>query len=151
MAVEGEKKKSNKLVIIIVIMSIVIMVGSVVMVFLATDMSLTDIMAKFQKHEEYIVPMEGFVVNLNTEGKSSTYLKTQVSLLYTEEDHAEVITNKTSLIRDVVIKDLMEYKPQELLVEGGLEAAKVKLRTSINSALGQEVVKEIYFTDFLIQ
>lgn len=151
MAAEGEKKKPNKLVIIIVIMSLVIMVGSVVMVFLATDMSLTDIMAKFQKHEEYIVPMESFVVNLNTEGKGSTYLKTQVSLLYTEEDYAAVITNKTSLIRDVVIKDLMEYKPQELLVEGGLEAVKVKLRTSINSALGQEVVKEIYFTDFLIQ
>lgn len=151
MAAEGEKKKPNKLVIIIVIMSLVIMVGSVVMVFLATDIKLSDVMAKFQKHEEYIVPMDSFVVNLNTEGKGSTYLKTQVSLLYTEEDHAEVITNKTSQIRDVIIKDLMEYRPQDLLLEGGLASVKVKLRSSINAALGQEVVKEIYFTDFLIQ
>lgn len=149
--VKREKKKPNILVIIIVIMSFVIMIGSVVMVFIATDIKISDIMAKFQKHEEFVMPMESYVVNLKTEGKGTTYLKANISLLYTNEDHAAVLTNKTSQLRDVIIHDLMEYTPAELLKEGGLAGAKMKIRTSINTALGQDVVAEVYFTEFLVQ
>jgi len=127
------------------------MIGAVTMVFMATDMTVADVIAKFQKHEEYVMPLESFVVNLETEGKGTTYLKTQLSLLYVEEDFGPVLTNKTSQIRDIIIKDLMEYKPDDLLVNGGLATAKVKLRGSINAALGQDMVKEIYFTEFLVQ
>lgn len=146
-----EKKKPNVLVIIIVIMSIVIMVGSVAMVFIATDIKISDIMAKFQKHEEYVLPMDAYVVNLKTEGKGTTYLKATISLLYTNEDHAALLTNKTSQLRDVIIHDLMEYAPEELLKEGGLAGAKVKIKASINAALGQDVVAEVYFTEFIVQ
>lgn len=146
-----EKKKPNKLIIIIIIMSFIILIGAISMVFIATDITLSDVISKFQKHEEYVIPLDSFVVNLDTEGKGSTYLKTQMSLLYTEEDYGKVLENKTSQIRDLIIKDLMDYKPDDLLVEGGLSAAKVKIRTSINVALGKDMVKEIYFTDFLIQ
>ena len=146
-----KKKKPNKLIIIIIIMSIVILIGAVSMVFIATDITFTDVISKFQKHEEYVHPLESFVVNLDTEGKGATYLKTQMSLLYTEEDYGSILENKTSQIRDLIIKDLMEYKPDDLLFNGGLAAAKVKIRTSINVALGEDIVKEIYFTDFLIQ
>ncbi len=150
-AAEKEKKGPNKLIIIIVIMGFVMMIGAVTMVFMATDMTVSDVIAKFQKHEEYVMPLESFVVNLETEGKGTTYLKTQLSLLYVEEDFGPVLTNKTSQIRDIIIKDLMEYKPDDLLVNGGLATAKVKLRGSINAALGQDMVKEIYFTEFLVQ
>lgn len=150
-AAEKEKKGPNKLIIIIVIMGFVMMIGAVTMVFMATDMTVSDVIAKFQKHEEYVMPLESFVVNLETEGKGTTYLKTQLSLLYVEEDFGPVLTNKTSQIRDIIINDLMEYKPDDLLVNGGLATAKVKLRGSINAALGQDMVKEIYFTEFLVQ
>ncbi len=76
-----EKKKPNVLVIIIVIMSFIIMVGSVAMVFIATDIKISDIMARFQKHEEFVMPMDSYVVNLRTEVKKTTYLKANVSLL----------------------------------------------------------------------
>lgn len=148
---EKEKKKPNKLIIIIVIMSFVILVGAVAMVFVATDITISDVISKFQKHEEYVMPMDSFVVNLDTEGKGATYLKTQLSLLYTEEDYGKTLENKTSQIRDLIIKDLMEYKPDDLLINGGLATAKMKIRTSINAAMGEEMVKEIYFTEFLIQ
>lgn len=150
-AAEKEKKGPNKLIIIIVIMGLIMMIGAVTMVFMATDMTVSDVIAKFQKHEEYVMPLESFVVNLDTEGGKATYLKTQMSLLYMEEDFGPVLTNKTSQIRDIIIKDLMEYKPADLLVNGGLATAKVKLRASINAALGQDMVKEIYFTEFLVQ
>ena len=69
----------------------------------------------------------------------------------TNEDHAAVLTNKTSQLRDVIIHDLMEYTPEDLLKEGGLAGAKVKIKASINAALGEDVVAEVYFTEFLVQ
>lgn len=149
--VKKEKTKPNLLVILIVIMSFVIMVGSVAMVVLATDINVSDVMARFQKHEEFVMPMDSYVVNLKTEGRGTTYLKTTMSLLYTNKEHAAVLTNKTSQLRDIVIKELMEYKPEELLKEGGLAGAKLKIKTSINTALGEDVVAEIYFTEFIVQ
>jgi flagellar FliL protein len=148
---EKVKRKPNKLVIIIVIMSFVILAGAVTMVFVVTDITISDVISKFQKHEEYVMPLDSFVVNLDTEGKGSTYLKTQMSLLYTDEDYGKILENKTSQIRDLIIKDLMEYRPDDLLINGGLAIAKLKIRTSINAALGEDMVKEIYFTEFLIQ
>ncbi|WP_376751672.1 flagellar basal body-associated FliL family protein [Proteiniclasticum ruminis] len=35
--------------------------------------------------------------------------------------------------------------------EGGLAGAKVKIKASINAALGEDVVAEVYFTEFLVQ
>lgn len=150
---EGEKvkKKPSKLVILIVVMSIMIMAGAVTIVFMATDIKIADVLAKFEKHEEYVMPMESFVVNLDTDSKKNIYLKSQVSLLYTDDKMGKVLEQKTSQIRDVIIKSLMEYNSEDLLVDGGLSAAKVKLRDNINAALGDDVVKDIYFTDFLIQ
>lgn len=146
-----EKKKPNVLVIIIVAMSIIIVIGSVALVFIATDIKISDLMARFQKHEEYVMPMDSYVVNLNTEGTRNTYLKANVSLLYIDEEHTELLTAKTDQIRDVIIKDLMEYSPDELLAQGGLTGAKLKLRNSVNAALGMDVVQEVYFTEFLVQ
>ncbi len=146
-----KKKKPNKLVLIIVVMSIMIMAGAVTIVFMATDVKLSDVIAKFQKHEEYTVQMESFVVNLETTSKKSTYLKTQISLLYTDDKAGKVLDQKTSQIRDIIIKSLMEYQSEELLIQGGLASAKVKLRDNINQTLGEDMVKDIYFTDFLVQ
>lgn len=149
--VEKVKKKPNKLVLLVVIMSIMIMAGAVTIVFMATDLKVSDILAKFEKNEEYVVQMENFVVNLDTDARNNTYLKTQISLLYTDDKQGKVLEEKTSQIRDTIIKSLMEYNSDDLLVDGGLSGAKVKLRTNINETLGEDVVKDIYFTDFLIQ
>jgi flagellar basal body-associated protein FliL len=45
----------------------------------------------------------------------------------------------------------MGYSPEQLLAEDGLEKVKSRLKKQINQALDEEVVEEVYFTDFLIQ
>lgn len=151
MAGEGDKKKPNRLVVIIIILAAIILVGIVAVIFMATGIKVSDITDKFVKHEEYIVEMDSFVVNLNTEGRTSNYLKIQVSLLYTDKKRGPVLEEKSSQIRDVVITDLMGYSPEQLLAEDGLEKVKSRLKKQINQALDEEVVEEVYFTDFLIQ
>jgi flagellar basal body-associated protein FliL len=150
-AAEGEKKKPNKLVVIIIILTAVILLGIVAVIFMATGIKLSDVTDRFVKHEEYIVQMDSFVVNLNSEGRTTNYLKTQVSLMYTDKKKGSLLEEKTSQIRDVVITDLMGYSPNQLLAQDGLEKVKAQLKKQINQALEEEVVEEVYFTDFLIQ
>lgn len=144
-------KKPSKLIFVIGALSLVIMAGAVTMVLMANDIKVSDLLAKLEKHEEYLVQMDNFVVNLETQEKKKVYLKTQISMLYTEKKMGKVLDKKTSQIRDVVIKSLMEYQSEDLLLEDGLVGVKVKLRTNINETLGGDVVKDIFFTDFLIQ
>jgi flagellar basal body-associated protein FliL len=154
MVVEGEKKggnKSSKLVIIVVMMNFVIILGVVAMLYLNGGLKLPVGKDKPVEVIEYVIAMDSFTVNLNTEGRTNSYLKTEISFMYSDDSKTELFTEKKSRIRDIIIKDLMEYSSAELLASGGLEYVKAKLKTEVNTVFGEDVVKEIYFTDFLIQ
>jgi len=153
MVVEGERKgdKSNKLVILVVFMNFVIILGVVAMLYFNGGLKLPVGKEKPVEVLEYVIAMDSFTVNLKTDGRTNSYLKTEISFMYSDDSKTEQFTEKKSRIRDVIIKDLMEYSSAELLASGGLEYAKAKLKTEVNSVFGEDVVKEIYFTDFLIQ
>jgi len=154
MVTEGEKKgnsKVNKLVVFVVIINFVIILGVVAMLYFNGVIKLPFGKEKLVEVNEYVIPMDSFTVNLKTDGRSNSYLKTEISFMYGDESKTELFTEKKSRIRDVIIKDLMEYSSTELLASGGLEYAKTKLKTEVNTVFGEDVVKEIYFTDFLIQ
>lgn len=146
---EIKKSKPKKMVILAVILAVVLLGGAVSAVFMFTELTMADVRDKFEKHEEYVVPLASFTVNLSSGTES--YLKTQISLMYTDEKKTAMFTAKTSQIRDIIIKDLMAYSSRELLEAGGLDKVKERLKADINTALGEETVMEIFFTDFLIQ
>jgi flagellar protein FliL len=150
-AKEGENKKSKKLAIILIVVSVVVAIGAISVVFMTKGGNLTALAANFQKDEEYVLQMDSFVVNLSKADQTNEYLKVQLSLVYTDKKKADILALKSSQIRDVIIKDLMEYTSEQLLMEGGLDNAKEKLKADINKELGEEVVTGICITDFLIQ
>ncbi len=152
MAKEGEKKKPKKLIIIIVTLCVMLGAGGTAVAFAASGGSLTAIAAKFETKKDYVISMKDFVVNLSTGDMSkNSYLKTQISLVYNNKKKTAMLTEKTSQIRDVIIRDLMACSSEQLLATGGMDKVKEKLKSDINAALGEDVVTEIYFTDFLIQ
>jgi flagellar basal body-associated protein FliL len=112
---------------------------------------LSAVAAQMEQEEEHVLEMESFVVNLTTPDGSNSYVKTQISLVYSEKKKADMLSEKSNMIRDVIIKDFMEYSPDQLLATGGLDSVKEQLKSDINASLGEEVVTGIYFTDFLIQ
>lgn len=148
---EIKKSKPKKMVIIAAILAVAILGGAVSVVFMFTELTMADVRDKFEKHEEYVVPLASFTVNLSSGTGSGSYLKTQISLMYTDEKKTPMFAAKTSQIRDIIIEDLMGYTSRELLEAGGLDKVKDRLKTDINTALGEEAVMEIFFTDFLIQ
>jgi flagellar basal body-associated protein FliL len=151
-AKEGEKKKPKKLIIIIVTLCVMLGAGGTAVAFAASGGSLSAIAAKFETKKDYVISMKDFVVNLSTGDMSkNSYLKTQISLVYNNKKKTAMLTEKTSQIRDVIIRDLMACSSEQLLATGGMDKVKEKLKSDINAALGEDVVTEIYFTDFLIQ
>lgn len=148
---EVKKKKPSKLIAIVVLLVVVICGGIIAGVFMLTETTLADVTEKLEKHEEYIVDLDSFTVNLSEDGGTPNFLKTQISLMYTDEEKTVMLGSKTSRIRDIIIKDLMACTSRELLEAGGMDKVKVRLKTDINTALGEEAVMEIFFTDFLIQ
>ena len=154
MVAEGTRSvenKSNKLVVMIVMMNFVIILGVVAVLYFNGVLKLPIGKEKQVEVMEYVIAMDSFTVNLKTDGRTNSYLKTEISFMYSDDTKTAQFTEKKSQIRDVIIKDLMEYSSTELLASGGLEYAKTKLKTEVNTVFGEEVVKEIYFTDFLVQ
>ena len=154
MVTEGKRSgenKSNKLVVVIVVMNFVIILGVVALLYFNGGLKLPIGKEKPVEIVEYVVAMDSFTVNLKTEGRTNSYLKTEISFMYNDDTKTEEFAEKKSQIRDVIIKDLMEYSSAELLASGGLEYAKTKLLTEVNTFFGDDVVMEIYFTDFLVQ
>lgn len=152
MAKGGEKKNTKKLAIMLIIACVLVAVGAVAAVIVTNGGKLSDVAsAKLEQEEEHVLEMESFVVNLTTPDGSNSYVKTQISLVYSEKKKADMLSEKSNLIRDIIIKDFMEYSPDQLLASGGLDSVKEQLKSDINASLGEEVVTGIYFTDFLIQ
>jgi len=145
------ENKSNKLVIIIVMINFIIILGVVAVLYFNGGLKLPIGKEKPVEVIEYVIAMDSFTVNLSTDGRVNAYLKTDISFMYYDDSKTELFTEKKSRIRDIIIKDLMEYSSAELLASGGLEYVKAKLKTEVNTVFGEDVVKEIYFTDFLIQ
>lgn len=148
---EVKKDKPKKKVVMMVILAVIILGIAVSAVFMFTELTMADVQKRFEKHEEYVVSLDSFTVNLSSSTGSGDYLKTQISLMYTDGKKTEMFAVKTSQIRDIIIKDLMGYTSRELLEAGGLDKVKERLKADINTALGEEAVMGIFFTDFLIQ
>lgn len=151
MAKDGEKKNTKKLAIMLIIACVLVAVGAVAAVILTNGEKISAVAAQLEQEEEHVLEMEAFVVNLTTPDGSNSYVKTQISLVYAEKKKADMLSEKSNMIRDVIIKDFMECSPDQLLASGGLDSVKEKLKADINASLGEEVVTGIYFTDFLIQ
>ncbi len=93
--------------------------------------------------------MDTFVVNLS--GKPSMTLQLDLSLeMLSEDGYEEVISNEDEARNEVVnIVNKKEYQDLET-IQGKL-FLKEQITRAINSHLQEGVVKEIYFSNFLVQ
>lgn len=103
-----------------------------------------------KKKEEIFADMEPFVVNLASNG-TPRYLRTSLSLALKDEHEKEKIKKVEPHIRHDLIMTLSSKRTEELLTpEGKLELRKEMLEL-INAAIGEKIVSDIYFREFIIQ
>jgi len=97
-----------------------------------------------------IYPLDQFIVNLLSQG-GSRFLKTKIDLELSGPELTAELDKKKPLIRDIVIRTLSSKTFQEVSTNRGKEKLKDELVDRINAVLADGQIKNIFFTEFVVQ
>jgi flagellar FliL protein len=97
-----------------------------------------------------IFSLEPFIVNLSDQG-GKRYLRITMGLELGESKFAEEMTKRLPQIRDSILMILPSRKVEELQTTEGKHSLRTEIVSDLNGLLGKEMVKKIYFTEFVIQ
>ncbi len=152
MPMENKTEKKSKLgLIIIILLVIVILMTTVIGYFLISGTRVSDIVEKMNPEEQNTVLLKEFLVNLKFENNRKNYLKVQIALMYTDKKQMLLIDSNTSKIRDVILFELRKYNAEEILVGDAMIKLKEDIIRELNIALEADIIKDVYFTDLVIQ
>lgn len=167
-----EKKSGSSLVLIIIIVLLVLILvgGGLAAYFLLSDNSANQPnmqqtqqqpqskqmkRAKVSRNSDLIeigpiYPLDQFIVNLLSEG-GTKFLKVKMDLELSGPELTAELDKKKPLIRDIVIRTLSSKTFQEVSTNRGKEKLKDELVDRINAVLADGQVKNIFFTEFVVQ
>lgn len=95
-------------------------------------------------------PLEMFTVNLLSES-GRRYLKVEMNLELEGEELALELETKKPVLRDVIIRILSGKSLEEVSTLKGKEAVKEEILSDLNQRVKDGKIKNVYFTDFVVQ
>lgn len=110
--------------------------------------------------EEEVAPVETravffelpqMLVNLNTGGKKSNYLKISISLELTREDDRAELTNLLPRVVDNFQVYLRELRVEDLRGSAGVQRLREELLMRVNTAVHPIKVRDVLFKEMLVQ
>lgn len=175
----GEKKKSGNmlLIIIIVVLVLVLIIGGVVAMLMMNNHDAEAEAGSGAKKEAsahpeenakgtaassegslqeggtevgLMFPLEPFTVNLLSES-GRRYLKVEMNLEMEGEELSPELEEKKPVFRDIIIRQLSSKSLEEISTLKGKEKLKEEIVAELNTRLKDGKVKNIYFTDFVVQ
>lgn len=153
----GEEKKSPMTLIIILLVVVLLLGGGGVVGWMMLggdeDMAALDAGGddgSREGTEALNFTLETFVVNLNDPG-GKRYLKTKIELEYMNERLAEELNARLPQLRDVILLLLSSKTLSEIQGIEGKIALRRELIMRINQLLKRGKVRNLYFTQFVIQ
>ncbi len=160
----GEKKSSNTiLIVIIVALVFVLLIVGVVVAMLAggedeeprgnnSSPSAKEKPMKSMDSMEVgpMFPLDTFTVNLLSDS-GRRYLKVQMNLELDGEELAAELESKTAVVRDVVIRMLSSKTLEEISTAKGKDKLKEQIVNQLNLRLRDGNVRNVYFTEFVVQ
>lgn len=158
---EKEEGKSNKLllIVIIVLLLVLLIVGGLVAYFLLSggdeeqvEPQKVEKKKKVSKMTEIgpIYPLDRFIVNLLS-NNSSRYLKCKIDLELDAPELQAEVDKKLPAIRDLIIRILSSKTVEEIQTSKGKEKLKEEIKRKINEILTTGEIRNVYFTEFVIQ
>lgn len=95
-------------------------------------------------------PMATFVTNLNDPG-GKRYIKTKIELEYTDKNLKNELNQRLPELRDAILTLLGSKTLADIQGIGGKIALRTELITKINQILKTGKIRNLYFTQFVIQ
>lgn len=177
---EGKKKSGNMLLIIIISVLVLILIIGGIVAFLMmgnhdaeaeaghgtkTEVAATAHSAEAGQTGEgggapaegeaitevgLMFPLDGFTVNLLSES-GRRYLKCEINLEMGGEELSPELEEKKPVFRDIIIRILSSKSLEEISTVKGKEKLKEQIVNDLNLRLKDGKVKNVYFTDFVVQ
>ena len=142
------KKKKSKLMLIIPLVIILLVGAFFAYAFLTKSFMFSTGEAK--PIEEKIFSLDEFVLNLNDES-GRRYVKTKIVLSYENDKDLELFDENMVQIRDIIIYTIRMKTSEEMMDVTHTDQLKHDIKESVNTLIGEPIVLEVYFIDFLIQ
>jgi len=124
---------------------------TIIGLFIMPEGTVSRVKGVFQSEEEHTLLLDEFILNLQTENKSKSYLKIEVALMYKDKKAGQLVETNVNKIRDIVLNNLRKKTPTEMLNVKDTDQLKDEIKDSVNDALGQDVIKDVYYTNLIIQ
>lgn len=165
-----KKPKGNMVLIIVVVLLVVLLIGGGAAAFFllgshdeeaaagapsSQDAKVEKKKSNSKKSTDHLAigpmyPMAQFVVNLLSES-GNRFLKVAVDLELSDAKLQPEMDHKKSLIRDIIIRTFSSKTFEEISTLKGKDKLKEEVLDKINENLSDGQVKNIYFTDFVVQ
>ncbi len=97
------------------------------------------------------VPIKKFVVNLYSKATRLRYLDLEMNILTFHEDQKPIIKDKEHIFKDIVVEIASQLSPEDLDTVTGKILLENKIKKQVNAKLGQPVVRQIFFSGFVVQ
>ena len=97
------------------------------------------------------VPIKRFVVNLHSRATRLRYLDLEMNVLTFSEEQKEIIRSNEHVFKDAVVEIASRLSPEDLDTVTGKILLENKIKTRVNQKFGQPVVRQIYFSGFVVQ
>lgn len=161
---EGDENKGgSKLVIIIMILNTLIVIGALVyfivfyqgaVIQVKTDSAAVENSEKKPEKDPskmgVIIEMEPFVVNLN-DSSSAKYLRVGITVEVEDGVTEAEILDKKVKIKDTILTFLSSLSVADTVGLEGKSSIKEGLINRINNVVAKGKVKNVYFTEFVVQ
>lgn len=152
---EPKKKSSLKLVIILLVVVLLMGGGVVGWMMMQGGQEASSAGGGSGAASQDVVqsisyPMATFVVNLNDPG-GKRYLKTKIDLEYTDEKLGDELKQRLPQLRDMILLLLSSKTLEDIQGIDGKIALRTELITHINQILTTGKIRNLYFTQFVIQ
>lgn len=97
-----------------------------------------------------IATLEPFVVNLD-QAETPRFLKVGIDLEVVGADAGAKVKAKTARVRDTILGYLSGLTPEQTKGPLGKSEMRYGIKTKVNEALGEDLVRRVYFTQFIVQ
>ena len=148
------------LIIIVVLLLLLLVIGGLVAYFLLsnTDNNSLQEQQKVEKKHKVkemaeigpIYPLDPFIVNLISTN-ADRYLKCKIDLELDSPELQQEVDKKIAPIRDAIIQILSSKTVEEIQTAKGKEKLKEEIKRKLNSMLTTGEIRNVYFTEFVIQ
>ena len=95
-------------------------------------------------------PLDTFIVNLADEERKP-YLRVTMQIELKEGEPVEILENRLVQVRDIILMILPTKRFQEIRSVDGKTMLRQEIMTRLNGLLKKEIIKNIYFTEFVVQ